>query len=105
MDFEIDPDHLQLRESLLRFLRTEIAPLEAGLDRSVDVPPRELRQRVRRRSAELGFYGADFPEEVGGSDMPQAAMVLLREAAIGTGMRLAVDVFYNAEGPSPILLS
>jgi alkylation response protein AidB-like acyl-CoA dehydrogenase len=32
-------------------------------------------------------------------------MVLLREAAIGTGMRLAVDIFYNAEGPSPILLS
>jgi alkylation response protein AidB-like acyl-CoA dehydrogenase len=105
MNFEIDPAYRQLCNSLLRFLRTEIGPLEEGLDRGVDVPPPELRQRVRRRSAELGFYGADFPEDVGGSALPQSAMALLREAALGTGMRLAADVFYNAEGPSPILLA
>lgn len=105
MDFEIEQEHRQLRDSLARFLRKEIAPLEEALDRAFDVPPRELRQQVRRRSAELGFYGADFPVEVGGSGLPQSAMVLLRETAMSTGMRLAVDVFYNAEGPSPILLS
>ncbi len=105
MDFEVDPDHCQLRDSLMRFLRSEVTQLEEELDRALDVPPKTVRQLVRQRSAELGFYGADFPESAGGSDLPQVAMVLLREAAMGTGMRLATDVFYNAEGPSPILLS
>jgi alkylation response protein AidB-like acyl-CoA dehydrogenase len=66
--------------------------------------PVELRNHVRTRSAELGFYAADFPEEVGGQGLSQVGMVLLREAAEATGARLATFVTWGSEGPSPVLL-
>jgi alkylation response protein AidB-like acyl-CoA dehydrogenase len=60
---------------------------------------------VRRRSAELGFYAADFPEDLGGSGLPQLGMVLLREGAARTGCRLAAFATYGPEGPTGVLLS
>jgi alkylation response protein AidB-like acyl-CoA dehydrogenase len=75
------------------------------LERDKDDVPIELRDRIRRRSAELGFYAADFPEDLGGSGLPQLGMVLLREAAARTGCRLAGFATYGPEGPTGLLLS
>ncbi|MDQ3913738.1 MAG: acyl-CoA dehydrogenase family protein [Actinomycetota bacterium] len=60
---------------------------------------------MRRRAAELGFYAADFPEDVGGSGLPQLGIVLLRQAAPLTGCRLAGFTTYSPEGPTGLLLS
>jgi alkylation response protein AidB-like acyl-CoA dehydrogenase len=105
VDFNITEEFLELQRSVVAFIDRELRPLEAGLDPEEDEIPVELRDRVRRRSAELGYYAADFPEDLGGAGLPQLGMVLLREAASRTGCRLAAFVTYGPEGPAGVLLS
>jgi alkylation response protein AidB-like acyl-CoA dehydrogenase len=106
MDFAIPGEYAELTRNLTAFVDRELRPLEASeLDPERDEVPLELRDRVRRRSAELGFYAADFPEDLGGSGLPQLGMTLLREAAASTGCRLAAFASYGPEGPTGVLLS
>lgn len=106
MDFSIPAEYDELRRNLTEFVERELKPLEAAeLDPESDDMPIELIDRVRRRAAELGFYAADFPEDVGGSGLPQLGMVLLREAAPLTGCRLAGFTTYGPEGPTGLLLA
>ena len=106
VDFTIPPEYAELQRNLVEFIERELRPLEeAELDPQRDDVPVELRDRVRRRSAELGFYAADFPEDLGGSGLPQLGMALVREAAARTGCRLAAFTTYGPEGPTGLLLS
>lgn len=106
MEFEIPAEYAELQRNLRGFIDRELRPLEeAELDPEKDDVPVELRDRVRRRAAELGFYAADFPEDVGGSGLPQLGMVLLREAAASAGSRLAAFTTYGPEGPTGLLLN
>jgi alkylation response protein AidB-like acyl-CoA dehydrogenase len=106
MDFDVPAEYAELRKDLESFIDRELRPLEeAELAPERDEVPIELRDRVRRRSAELGFYAADFPEDLGGSGLPQLGMVLLREAAARTGCRLAAFTLYGPEGPTGVLLA
>jgi acyl-CoA dehydrogenase len=69
MDFTIDPDTVAIAEAVLRFVEREVLPLQQrhhdllGSERTLfDASGRyvpevlALRQQVRKRSAELGFY-------------------------------------------------
>jgi alkylation response protein AidB-like acyl-CoA dehydrogenase len=105
LDFAIPEEYAELQSNLTSFIDRELRPLEEELDKEKDDVPVELRDKVRRRSAELGFYAADFPEDLGGSGLPQLGMVLLREAAARTGCRLAAFTTYGPEGPTGVLLS
>ena len=106
MEFSVPAEYEELRRNLTEFVERELKPLEAAeLDPESDDIPIELIDRVRRRAAELGFYAADFPEDVGGSGLPQLGMVLLREAVPLTGCRLAGFTTYGPEGPTGLLLS
>ena len=106
MNFEIPAEYAELQRGVTDFIDRELRPLEEReLDRDKDEVPIDLRDRVRRRSAELGFYAADFPQDLGGSDLPQLGMVLLREAAARSGCRLAAFATYGPEGPTGVLLS
>ncbi len=106
MDFSIPEEYAELQRNMTGFIDRELRPLEeAELDPEEDDVPVELRDRIRRRSAELGFYAADFPEDVGGSGLPQLGMVLLREAAARSGCRLAGFTTYGPEGPTGLLLN
>jgi alkylation response protein AidB-like acyl-CoA dehydrogenase len=106
VEFKIPDEYAQLQSDLTSFIDRELKPLEAKeLDPEEDDVPVELRDRVRRRSAELGFYAADFPEDLGGSGLPQLGMVLLREAAAKAGSRLGGFTVYGPEGPTGLLLS
>jgi alkylation response protein AidB-like acyl-CoA dehydrogenase len=106
MDFAVPAEYAELQKDLESFIDRELRPIEeAELAPDRDDVPIELRDRVRRRSAELGFYAADFPEDLGGSGLPQLGMVLLREAAARTGCRLAAFTLYGPEGPTGVLLA
>lgn len=105
MNFALSPELEELRRSLRDFIEREIRPLdEKELDPEDDNVPIELWRQVRRRSAELGFYAPDFPEEYGGAGLPQVGMVALREEAARSGLRLAAGVCYGPEGPTGVLL-
>lgn len=106
MDFAIPGEYAELQKNLIGFVERELKPLEEReLDPEKDDVPVELRDQVRRRSAELGFYAADFPEDLGGSGLPQLGMVLLREAAARSGTRLGAMTVYGPEGPTGVLLA
>jgi alkylation response protein AidB-like acyl-CoA dehydrogenase len=105
LDFNIPDEYAELQRSVESFIDRELRVLEAELDPDADSVPVELRDRVRRRSAELGFYAADFPEDLGGAGLPQLGMVLVREAAARTGSRLAAFATYGPEGPTGLLLA
>ncbi len=106
MNFEIPTEYAELQRGVEDFIDRELRPLEEReLEREKDEVPIDLRDRVRRRSAELGFYAADFPQDLGGSDLPQLGMVLLREGAARSGCRLAAFATYGPEGPTGVLLS
>ncbi|MFN3521599.1 MAG: acyl-CoA dehydrogenase family protein [Phenylobacterium sp.] len=85
MNFELSEEHRMLKDLVERFVRDELIPLEpAVLARDADgkgiwLSPEE-RARVDKVSRELGLWGLDAPEDVGGSDLPMVALVGVNEA-------------------------
>jgi acyl-CoA dehydrogenase len=61
---------------------------------------------MRRRSAELGFYGVHMPEEVGGGGLSYLGQVLLHEEAYRHGLLLASfeSILPVVTGPPPIYM-
>ncbi|MAK80672.1 acyl-CoA dehydrogenase family protein [Phenylobacterium sp.] len=80
MDFQLSDEHRMLKELTARFVRDELMPLEAGvLDREAKGQGLSLgaeeHARLDQVSKDLGLWGLDAPEDVGGSDLPYVAMV------------------------------
>jgi alkylation response protein AidB-like acyl-CoA dehydrogenase len=99
----LESAHREIVASFKSFVRRELVPLAAEAPEPVDGPPRELRDYVRKRSAALGFYGAEYPEHMGGDGMPVTALVQLHHAAGASGCSLAPYALAGADGPSWLL--
>lgn len=84
MDFELAEEHRMLKELVARFVRDELAPLEAGVlareaeGKGLGLDPAD-HKRLDAKAQELGLFGLDAPEDVGGSDLPMMAMVGVEE--------------------------
>jgi acyl-CoA dehydrogenase len=84
MDFELSDEHRMLRDLAARFVREELIPLErAVLEREASgqgaVLTETEREAVDAKSRALGLWGLDAPEEFGGADLPEQAMVGVNE--------------------------
>jgi acyl-CoA dehydrogenase len=84
LDFEIAEEHRMLKDLVANFVRDELMPLEAGvLAREADGKGLGLapddHARLDKKAHELGLFGLDAPEDVGGSDLPMTAMVGVEE--------------------------
>ncbi|MDI1274781.1 MULTISPECIES: acyl-CoA dehydrogenase family protein [unclassified Polaromonas] len=92
MDFTIDPDTVAISEAVLRFVEREVLPLQQrhhhllGSERTLfDASGRyvpealALRQQVRKRSAELGFYTLFGDEKLGGGGQGAQVMAHVQE--------------------------
>jgi acyl-CoA dehydrogenase len=99
----LEGGHADLVDSFETFIRRELVPLAADMPETEALPPADLRSYVRKRSAALGFYAGEYPEELGGSDMPLTAVVLLHHAAGRSGCALAPYALGGSDGPSPLL--
>ena len=66
MDLELTPEQKQIVESVRRFVREEVVPLEAGLDPDASELEPEDQERLVGIVKAMGFYGLDIPEEYGG---------------------------------------
>ncbi|MER7769020.1 acyl-CoA dehydrogenase family protein [Kitasatospora sp. NPDC096140] len=99
----LEDGHREIVEAFESFVRRELVPLAAELPETADQVPGDLRTYVRKRSAALGFYAGDYPEELGGSGMPFTAVVLLHHAAGRSGCVLAPYALAGSDGPSPLL--
>jgi acyl-CoA dehydrogenase len=84
MDFELAEEHRMLKDLVARFVRDELTPLEPAVMRSeaagegAVLPPGE-QARLDGVARELGLFGLDAPEDVGGSNLPMVAMVGVEE--------------------------
>lgn len=85
MNFDLDDDHRMIAELVRRFVEDELVPLEGKL-LARDIAGEGLHlteeetERVNAVSRELGLWGLDAPEDVGGHDLPAVAMVAVNEA-------------------------
>ena len=84
MQFELEEEHKMLKDLVRRFVDQELMPLEkAVMEREVSGPGPGLseaeRERVDRISREMGLWGLDAPENVGGLDLPAVALVGVNE--------------------------
>jgi acyl-CoA dehydrogenase len=84
VNFELAEEHRMLKDLVRRFVADELMPLEAGvLAREAagqsPAPSAEERKRIDAVSRELGLWGLDAPEDIGGSDLPAVAMVGVNE--------------------------
>jgi acyl-CoA dehydrogenase len=84
MDFDLAEDHRMLKDLVARFVRDELMPLEpkvlardaAGEGARITA---EEKARIDKVTKELGLWGLDAPEDVGGSDLPTVAMIGVNE--------------------------
>jgi acyl-CoA dehydrogenase len=106
------PEELsELRTSLRQFIEREVRPREDPYqaeirDTGAFESYKEERQKMRRRSAELGFYGVHMPEEVGGGGLSYLGQVLLHEEVYRYGLLLASfeSILPVVTGPTPIYM-
>ncbi|HET6969599.1 MAG TPA: acyl-CoA dehydrogenase family protein, partial [Phenylobacterium sp.] len=84
MHFELSEEHRMLKDLVARFVRDELMPLEAGVmlreaeGKGLGIGEAE-HARLDAKAHELGLFGLDAPEDVGGSDLPMMAMVGVEE--------------------------
>jgi len=84
MDFALSDEHRMLKDLVARFVREELLPLEhAVLQREAQGQGVFLTAKERgpldKQSRELGLWGLDAPEDVGGSNLPEVALVGVNE--------------------------
>jgi acyl-CoA dehydrogenase len=80
MNFELEEDHRLLQDLVARFVREMLIPLEQKvLERDAAGQgaylSHEERDRIDARSRDMGLWGLDAPEDVGGADLPAVAMI------------------------------
>ena len=80
MNFELEEDHRLLQDLVARFVREMLIPLEQKvLERDANGQgaylSHEERDRIDARSRDMGLWGLDAPEDVGGTDLPAVAMI------------------------------
>jgi alkylation response protein AidB-like acyl-CoA dehydrogenase len=106
------PEELrELAGTLRQFIEREVIPIEDAHRPEIQKTGtfQDLREEVlklRKRSAELGFYGIHMPEEVGGGGLSYLGQVLLHEQGARTGSILAqVEAILPViGGPTPIYM-
>jgi (R)-benzylsuccinyl-CoA dehydrogenase len=87
MDFTLPEELRMLRETVARFVREELIPLEAtvirreaerGLTDAPLIPP-EAEAELARKARAIGLYGIDVPEEYGGQNLGMLAKAVVIE--------------------------
>jgi (R)-benzylsuccinyl-CoA dehydrogenase len=87
MDFTLPQELRMLRETVARFVKEELLPLEStvirreaerGLTDNPLIPP-EAEEHLARKAKEIGLYGIDVPEEYGGLDLGMMAKAVVIE--------------------------
>jgi (R)-benzylsuccinyl-CoA dehydrogenase len=87
MDFTLPEELRMLRETVARFAREELLPLEKDVIRReaerglTDAPliDPDVEKELNRKAREIGLYGIDVPEEYGGQNLGMLAKAVVIE--------------------------
>ncbi|MCC6531138.1 MAG: acyl-CoA dehydrogenase family protein [Burkholderiales bacterium] len=78
-------EHIEaVRDTVIRFMQTEVAPVMEGYERRGEFP-----RALVRKAGEAGLYGAVFPETVGGSNMGYLAATVIQEEMARNDVRFS----------------
>ena len=107
----IPQELIDLRDTLRDFIDREVRPVEEGYRQEIQETGtfeayKDERAKMRKRSADLGFFGLHMPEEVGGGGLSYLGQVLLHEETSRSGLLLAMfeSVLPVVTGPTPIYM-
>jgi acyl-CoA dehydrogenase len=84
MDFALSEENQMLKDLVTRFVREQLMPLEPvvlereACGKGVSLTCEE-REPLDKLSRELGLWGLDAPEDVGGADLPAVALIGVNE--------------------------
>ncbi|MEQ8665440.1 MAG: acyl-CoA dehydrogenase family protein [Rhodospirillales bacterium] len=98
MDFALTEEHEMIVKSAHAFVEEELYPHEDVVEKTDQVPP-EIREQVKQKALEMGFYAANMPEELGGGGLDAVSLALL-ERELG---RANMALQYSVARPSNIL--
>jgi (R)-benzylsuccinyl-CoA dehydrogenase len=87
MDFALPEEHRLLRQTVARFTREYLLPLEKDVIRReaerglTDLPliDPEVEETLNQKAKAIGLYGIDVPEEYGGQNMGMLAKAVVIE--------------------------
>ena len=65
MDYQLPEELRMLKETLRRFIDNEVIPIEREAYDGPEMVP-EVREKLEARAQELGIWGVDVPESLGG---------------------------------------
>jgi alkylation response protein AidB-like acyl-CoA dehydrogenase len=77
MDLELSDEQRLIVDTVRKFVRDEIVPLEADLDPDGSELDPADRARLEGMTREMGFYGLDIPVEFGGPDIDIVTRTLM----------------------------
>lgn len=77
MDLELSDEQRLIVDTVRRFVREQILPLESDLDPDADELDPEDHHRVQAMVREMGFFGLDIPPEYGGPDIDIVTRTLM----------------------------
>jgi len=105
----IPSELLELRQSIRDFIQREVLPVEATYAQEYQETGfieagEEEKKKIRRKSADIGFYQLHMPEDLGGGGLSFYGQVLIHEEVYRSGSFLATrgSVLPSVEGPTPI---
>jgi alkylation response protein AidB-like acyl-CoA dehydrogenase len=96
MDLAISSENRLLAETMRRFIRQRLAPLEAGIDAADEVDHGVIRA-LKKEVVALGLFAYNMPEELGGPGLSAVAQSVIDEELGHTSMPLA-EVFGHLPG-------
>ncbi|MGZ4209052.1 MAG: acyl-CoA dehydrogenase family protein, partial [Actinomycetota bacterium] len=106
---QIPSELIELRQSIRDFIEREVKPLEAPYAQELQetgsiANGEQEKKKIRRKSAEIGFYQLHMPEDLGGAGLSYLGQVLIHEEVYRHGSFLATrgSVLPSVEGPTPI---
>ena len=100
MHFGLTEEQQMIVDTVRSFVESEIYPHEDAVERAGVVAP-ELGAQIKQKCMDLGFYAANFPEEVGGGGLNHLDFTLL-ERELGRGS-MGLNHFFGR--PSGILMA
>ncbi len=101
MLFELAEEHRMLKDLVAKFVDQELIPLEpAALAREIRGEKMGLtaeeETRLHDKCKELGLWGLDVPEELGGANLPAVALMAINEE-LG---RTCIPFFFPPDSPN-----
>ena len=78
MDFNLPEELQMLKDTVRKFVDKELIPIEMHTIENMELKP-DIRERLEKKTKEMGLWMFDVPEEYGGGGLGSLAQVLVWE--------------------------